>query len=72
MICPRCGYDKKNLGAISRRDNETHICSGCGNMEALFDWKMSQRTDKTTEEYTRIMEAERGWLQNLKHTTQDT
>lgn len=25
-------------GALSRRDNETEICSACGNLEALEDW----------------------------------
>lgn len=43
-ICPRCsGFIPNNktpgayMGAISRRDNKTEICSACGTMEALED-----------------------------------
>ena len=42
MKCPRCGggvpndYDEGCYpGAISRVDNQTEICSGCGTQEAL-------------------------------------
>mgnify|MGYP006899558916 CR=1 FL=1 len=41
-ICPRCtGWIPNNdqpgayPGAISRVDNKTEICSGCGNKEAI-------------------------------------
>lgn len=44
-ICPNCnGYIPNNkmpgayMGAISRRDNKTEICSPCGTMEAFADW----------------------------------
>lgn len=44
-ICPVCsGYIPNNktpgayMGAISRRDNKTEICSPCGTMEALADF----------------------------------
>lgn len=44
-ICPNCrGYIPNNktpgayMGAISRRDNKTEICSACGTMEALADF----------------------------------
>lgn len=42
-LCPRC--HKEVVGehpAISRRDNETEICSECGTEEAIFDYVMSQ------------------------------
>lgn len=44
-VCPIClGYIPNNLapgmypGAISRIDNETEICSECGQREAINDW----------------------------------
>jgi ribosomal protein S27AE len=47
--CPRCsGYIPNNetpgayMGAISRRDNKTEICSACGTQEALEDFFNSQ------------------------------
>lgn len=38
--CPRCGddtlrIDRPALNALSRVDNETHVCSDCGTSEAL-------------------------------------
>ena len=43
--CPTCdGYIPSNervgeyMGAISREDNETEICSDCGEREALEDF----------------------------------
>lgn len=43
--CPTCdGYIPNNaqpgayMGALSRRDNETEICSACGTDEALEDY----------------------------------
>lgn len=45
--CPRCfGGIPNDLrrgqypGALSRTDNKTYICSECGEMEAIEDWKM--------------------------------
>ena len=37
--CPRCFEEmrEKGLNALSRRDNETEICSDCGTAEALTD-----------------------------------
>ncbi|WCK57581.1 hypothetical protein PP175_26310 (plasmid) [Aneurinibacillus sp. Ricciae_BoGa-3] len=35
--CPLCGGTFEGLGAISRRDNETEICSVCGTREAMED-----------------------------------
>jgi hypothetical protein len=44
-ICPKCqGFIPNNEtpgaypGALSRRDNETEICSACGVAEALEDF----------------------------------
>jgi len=35
VICPICGYPIYGYPAISRKDNVTHICSSCGNLEAI-------------------------------------
>lgn len=39
--CPRCLRDEMDeileTAALSRRDNKTHICSGCGTEEAMID-----------------------------------
>lgn len=50
--CPRCFHGIPNdvergqyAGALSRIDNETMICSDCGNAEALIEF------DKTLEKY---------------------
>lgn len=40
-ICPRCNrmkLDENGGNAISRRDNETRICSSCGEREAFCDY----------------------------------
>jgi ribosomal protein S27AE len=43
--CPRCGGPVPNaehpgeyMGALSRFDNETEICSACGTKEAMFNF----------------------------------
>lgn len=35
--CPRCNTDYVGWPALSRRDNRTDICPGCGTEEALVD-----------------------------------
>lgn len=44
-VCPRCGKRYNEPPAISRKDNETKICSTCGNEEALIDFQMHHRED---------------------------
>ena len=51
-VCPLCGgYIPNNdnpgayMGALSRRDNKTEICSACGGKEAMEDY-MSNRKDR--------------------------
>lgn len=34
-ICPRCNASVRYLLALSRRDNETLVCSPCGADEAM-------------------------------------
>lgn len=45
IICPRCLNGVPNnveigkyMGALSRTDNQTEICSACGEVEALEDY----------------------------------
>jgi predicted RNA-binding Zn-ribbon protein involved in translation (DUF1610 family) len=35
--CPLCGATFEGLGALSRKDNATEICSDCGTNEAMED-----------------------------------
>lgn len=39
--CPRCGLIVQEFPALSRRDNQTDICSACGTEEALVDAKLA-------------------------------
>lgn len=36
--CPKCRKMTKDFPALSRRDNETDICSACGIREAMEDF----------------------------------
>ncbi len=42
ITCPRCGGNalkaEMALNALSRRDNETYVCSPCGEEEAINDF----------------------------------
>lgn len=44
--CPRCQKEYQKLDALSRRDNETMICSDCGNDEAYFDMYVAKISKK--------------------------
>lgn len=37
--CPKCGKPIGKYAAISRKDNKTEICSACGMLEAIEEWK---------------------------------
>jgi predicted RNA-binding Zn-ribbon protein involved in translation (DUF1610 family) len=44
-ICPRCGHQIPNdktpgayMGAMSRKDNQTEVCSPCGTEEAILQF----------------------------------
>lgn len=37
-ICPRCKRPYAGIPALSRKDNKTEICPGCGTKEALVDF----------------------------------
>jgi len=47
--------DEQVLNALSRRDNETYICSDCGVQEAMFDWEINEEK-----------KAERMWLTKIE------
>ena len=36
--CPKCKKTFTGIGAISRSDNKTEVCSECGTKEALEDF----------------------------------
>jgi len=45
-VCPRCNglipnnlYPASHVGALSRLDNKTEICSECGAIEAMLDYQ---------------------------------
>lgn len=63
-ICPRCKRNKLHsdeiMNSLSRRDNKTHICSGCGTDESMFDY---YRKDAPKEE----IEQEKSWLNEELH-----
>jgi len=42
-VCPRCGKETTDFPALSRRDNETEICSACAMEEALIDFFFVQK-----------------------------
>lgn len=51
MSCPICNgpipnalHEGQYMGALSRRDNKTEICSNCGVMEAIQDYNRSRRS----------------------------
>jgi hypothetical protein len=51
-ICPRCsGFIPNNatpgayMGALSRLDNKTEICSDCGTEEAMEDYRDGRVSD---------------------------
>lgn len=37
-VCPICKTEFIGIGAISRKDNKTEICSECGTKEALENY----------------------------------
>lgn len=39
FTCPKCGKTTDEYPALSRRDNKTLICSECGQIEAMEDWR---------------------------------
>lgn len=74
LICPRCGkgtmYEKQVLNALSRRDNETYICTECGTAEAFVDMGMigevewAEPTARAEEKIKALVSAGRIRLQN--------
>ena len=45
-VCPICHEKYYGVGAISRRDNKTEICSSCGIMEALCDYYTTKKKEE--------------------------
>lgn len=49
-ICPICNKEIGKYPAISRKDNETEICSNCGMLEALEDFYKANKDDEVNEQ----------------------
>jgi len=69
--CVRCGNTfEKGIGALSRWDNETEICSDCGVLEAFEHPTSSSRYESYCgvpywnrgSEYTKMLELD--WLKH--------
>jgi DNA-directed RNA polymerase subunit RPC12/RpoP len=67
--CPRCGGGIPNnlergryIGALSRYDNETYVCSACGTDEALRQFPPFGMEELPREEWfdRQLEKAERG------------
>ena len=43
-ICPTCKSNYEGLGALSRKDNKTEVCSQCGLNEALEQAGIQMKT----------------------------
>lgn len=60
-VCPRCKeltLDKVEVrNALSRRDNDTYICSGCGTEEAMLDSGMTHMVASGSLEREKNMKA---------------
>jgi hypothetical protein len=70
-ICPSCdGFIPNNetpgayMGAISRKDNKTEICSACGTREALLPFVEAKR-EQMLEDIAKIDAA----LENFRSNT---
>jgi hypothetical protein len=55
--CPICNKSYRGIGALSRRDNKTEICSQCGVKEAMEDYVNSFKNKKDGELANQIREA---------------
>jgi len=62
--CRRCKKKFTEYPAISRRDNETEICSFCGVSEALFDFQCYEwnRIGRTPKFINEKKEEEKKWI----------
>lgn len=56
-LCPRCGKPllPKGQNAVSRRDNQTQICPGCGVREAMIDVGQEKATPREAEAFEEEM-----------------
>ena len=67
FLCPRCRSPfELNTSALSRRDNKTKICSGCGTAEAMFDLMVNLIHDDIKKKS--LIEQEKAWLKCHKPT----
>ena len=63
MKCPSCQNQIEGYPAISRKDNQTEICSPCGTAEAMSDF-LEYKKARVQEDIRLIEETLQRW--NLK------
>lgn len=63
MNCPSCQNQIQGYPAISRKDNQTEICSPCGTAEAMNDF-LEYKKQRVQEDIQLIEEALKRW--NMK------
>lgn len=51
MNCPKCDKIITGFPALSRRDNDTYICTDCGTKEAMEDYFFSRRVVLVQEKH---------------------
>ena len=49
--CPKCGRQVSEYPALSRRDNETYICSRCGEIEAFEDYANAYKDNEGIQKF---------------------
>ncbi|KKN21635.1 hypothetical protein LCGC14_0923200 [marine sediment metagenome] len=59
-VCPRCDGVMSVHMALSRRDNKTKICSGCGTAESMFELMVYLMQDDREKKI--LIEKEKRWL----------
>lgn len=42
-LCPSCLHELGEYPALSRRDNETEVCSDCGTWEAMYQFQNGKK-----------------------------
>lgn len=77
-VCVNCGRRYFGIGALSRRDNKTEICSQCGVEEAMFDYfnfeqqkKMKYYEEDIETLVLKIIDLKRKYGNNLNNEQKD-
>ena len=72
-LCPRCEANIMRPieveNALSRRDNKTYICNGCGQEEAMFDFKIKIMHNNFFAKIKEMQDKESAWLKEVDNGT---